>query len=190
LSLRAFIAVDIEDEAILARIKGLQARLVATDGILKLVEPGNIHITLWFLGNITPFRAERIYEGMKSISFRPFKIELTGVGAFPRPTRPRVIWIGIGRGSEELRAIYEQLKDILRPLGFKPDPKGFTPHVTVARVKRHGPELVKAIMDCSTEHFGTFEAREIRLKKSVLTPRGPIYSTLYSVQAGANVGLR
>ena len=184
MSLRAFIAVDVEDEAILARIKDLQARLAATDAVLKLVEPGNIHITLWFLGNITPFMAERIYEGMRKLSFKPFRVELTGVGAFPRQTRPRVVWIGVGRGSDELRAIYEQLKGILRPFGFRPDPKGFTPHVTVARVKRHGPELVRTIMECSTEQFGVFEAREVRLKKSVLTPRGPIYSTLYSVEAG------
>ena len=184
MSLRAFIAIDVEDEAVLARLRDLQARLSATGSDLKLVEPENIHITLWFLGNITPHMAELIYERMKRLSFRPFEIELTGVGAFPRQTRPRVVWVGVGRGSEELRAIYEQLKTGLRSLGFRPDPKGFTPHVTVARVKRHHPDLIRLLMECSTEHFGTFEAREVRLKKSVLTPRGPIYSTLYSVAAG------
>ncbi|RLI08602.1 RNA 2',3'-cyclic phosphodiesterase, partial [Candidatus Bathyarchaeota archaeon] len=57
---------------------------------------------------------------------------------------------------------------------------GFTPHATVARVKRRTPELVRAIMENSDRDFGVFRAEEIRLKKSVLTPRGPLYSTVLS----------
>ena len=185
MSLRAFIAVDVEDEVVLTRIREFQALLAGTGASLKLVEPQNIHITLWFLGNITPRMAERIYERMRDLSFRPFTVELTGVGAFPSPGRPRVIWAGIGRGEEELRSLYEQLKPALRKLGFRPDPKGFKPHVTVARVKRQSPELVKVLMENAGLSFGTFRAEEVRLKKSTLTPRGPIYTTLYAVKAGS-----
>ena len=136
------------------------------------------------MGNITPHAAERIGDCLRALKTGPFVIELTGVGAFPSPGRPRVIWVGVGRGSDELKAIYEELKPCLRRLGFRPDPKGFTPHVTVARVKSKTPELVRAIMENSTMSFGSFRAEEVRLKKSVLTPRGPIYSTVLSVRLG------
>ena len=184
MSWRAFISVDIEDADVLRRIRDFQALLVDTHSTLKLVEAENIHITLWFLGNITPKMAELIYERMKEdLSFKPFTVELTGVGAFPTVGRPRVVWVGVGRGSEELKALYEQLKPGLRKLGFRPDPKGFKPHVTVARVKRYRPELVKVIMENAGASFGVFRAEEVRLKKSTLTPNGPIYSTLYAVRA-------
>ncbi|OYT50484.1 RNA 2',3'-cyclic phosphodiesterase [Candidatus Bathyarchaeota archaeon ex4484_135] len=184
LSFRAFIAIDVEEPSVLDRISELQAILAGTKASLKLVERENIHITLWFLGNITPRTAEQINKCLEAVKTGPFVVELTGVGAFPSPGRPRVIWVGVGRGSDELKAIYEELKPCLRRLGFRPDPKGFTPHVTVARVKFKTPELVKAIMENSAMNFGSFRAEEIRLKKSVLTPRGPVYSTVSSVRLG------
>jgi len=184
LSFRAFIAIDVEEPSVLDRIGELQAILAGTRASLKLVERENIHITLWFLGNITPYTAERIGDCLRALKTGPFVVELTGVGAFPSSGRPRVIWVGVGRGSEELKAIYEELKPCLRRLGFRPDPKGFTPHVTVARVKSKTPELVRAIMENSTMSFGSFRAEEVRLKKSVLTPSGPIYSTVLSVRLG------
>ena len=184
MSFRAFIAVDVEEPSVLDRICEFQALLAGTRASLKLVEKENIHITLWFLGDITPRTAERVGDCLRKLEAEPFTIELTGVGAFPSPGRPRVIWIGVGRGSEELKAIYEQLKECLRKLGFRPEPRGFTPHVTVARVKLRTPELVRAVMENSTLSFGSFRAEEVRLKKSVLTPRGPIYSTVLSVRLG------
>ena len=185
MSFRAFIAVDVEEPSVVERIKALQALLMATKSDLKLVEPENIHITLWFLGDITPAMAERIGDCLRALDINPFTIELMGLGAFPSPGRPRVIWIGVGRGSEELRSMYERLKPCLRKLGFRPDPKGFTPHLTVARVRRRTPELVKTIMENADMTFGSFRAEEVRLKKSVLTPRGPIYSTVLAVRLGA-----
>ena len=180
LSLRAFIAIDIEDPDVLKRLTDFQMLLTGTGSELKLVEPGNIHITLWFLGNITPGLADRICAELKAIQFEPFEVELVGVGAFPSLNRPRVIWAGIRRGSDELVAIYEQLKKRLRGLGFRPDPKGFTPHVTLARVKRWRPELPRLLSENLDLCFGSFRAEEVRLKRSVLTPKGPIYSTICS----------
>jgi len=184
LSWRAFIAIDIEDGDILRKIQDFQALLVGTHSRLKLVEAENIHITLWFLGNITPAMADRIHECLKAIEAKPFRVRLTGVGAFPNVGRPNVIWIGVEEGEEELRAIYEQLKPSLSRLGFRPDPKGFKPHVTIARVKRRTPELSKLLMENTSTPFGSFLAEEIRLKRSTLTPRGPIYSTICSVRLG------
>jgi len=178
LSWRTFIAIDVEDSDVLENIREFQELLTGTRSRLTLVRAENIHITLWFLGNISPGLADKICDELGSLSFRPFAIELSGVGAFPSLNRPRVIWAGVRKGSDELKQLYGQLKDILRGFGFRPDPKGFKPHITIARVKRATPELLEVVAENADRYFGTFFAEEVRLKRSVLTPRGPIYSTI------------
>ena len=180
--IRSFIAIDVEDQAIIERIIGIQSLI--GKGNVKLVEPENIHLTLWFLGNIGEGMVDIIYEQvLKKLDFKPFTIELRGLGAFPKVSRPRVIWIGVRRGEKELKNIYEQLKRLLPKLGFRPDPKGFSPHITIARVKGRRTDLTKIIMENTDYEFGSFEAERIKLKKSTLTPKGPVYTTLKEVYA-------
>jgi len=181
LSWRTFISIDIEDSDVLERIRDFQDLLAGTRARLTLVRTENVHITLWFLGDISPGLADRICDVLRSLRFRPFVIELSGVGAFPSLSRPRVIWAGVGRGSKELEELHGQLRRLLGGLGFRPDPKGFKPHVTIARVKRATPALVELVSENSERYFGSLFAEEVRLKRSVLTPRGPIYSTICSV---------
>lgn len=179
-AIRSFIAFDIDSEAVLEKIGEAQVTLVKTDGDLKVVEPKNIHITLRFLGNITPNTAEKIHEEMKKVQFVPFDAKLHGVGAFPNLRYPKVVWIGITQGAEQLRGIFSQLEPRLQSLGFTPDPKGFSPHLTIARVKsgRNKAELAKFLTANAEYEFGIVKAQCLRLKRSDLTPKGPIYSTL------------
>ena len=178
--IRSFMAFDIDDESILKRMADVQNLLTKTGADLKLVEPKNIHITLRFLGDITPPMVEKIFEEMKTVQFIPFDAKIYGIGAFPSSHYPRVIWAGITEGAEQLRNIFNQLEPRLRNLGFAPDPKGFSPHLTIARVKsgRNKAELAKLIDEKANYDFGVVKAACLRLKKSDLTPRGPIYSTL------------
>jgi 2'-5' RNA ligase len=110
----------------------------------------------------------------------PFEVEIKGLGVFPNLRRINVIWAGIRRGANELRSIFHQLEPKLRDLGFQPDAKGFSPHLTIARVKtsRNKTELIKIIKELENYEFGLVKAKCLRLKKSVLTPQGPIYSVL------------
>ena len=82
--------------------------------------------------------------------------------------------------------IFNQLEPRLRGLGFKPDNKGFSPHLTIARVRtgRHRAELIKLVRELEDYDFGAIKAERLRLKKSDLTPRGPIYTTLREVYGG------
>ncbi|RLG99708.1 RNA 2',3'-cyclic phosphodiesterase [Candidatus Bathyarchaeota archaeon] len=125
----------------------------------------------------------KIYGAMENVSFKPFQVEIKGLGAFPNLRFPRVVWAGIRKGAEELRNIFEQLEPQLRKLGFQPDPKGFSPHITIARVKtgRNKAELAKTLKELAEKEFGVMIAKCLRLKKSTLTPRGPIYTTLKEV---------
>jgi len=178
--IRSFIAFDIDSESVLKRMTEVQTMLTKTGADLKLVEPKNIHMTLRFLGNITPNTVEKIFEEMKKIQFVPFDVRLRGVGAFPNPRYPRVVWAGITQGADQLRSIFEQLEPKLLRLGFAPDPKGFSPHLTIARVRsgRNRVELAEYLSENENFEFGVIGAKCLRLKRSDLTPRGPIYSTL------------
>jgi 2'-5' RNA ligase len=178
--LRSFLAFDIETGTVLDRLAAAQKLLVQTGAHLKLVEPQNIHITIRFLGNIAPKMIEKIFEEMKQVKFAPFKVQLKGLGAFPNPNYARVIWTGITAGADQLKNVFSQLEPHLRDLGFTPASKGFNPHLTIARVRsgRNKVQLSQLITEKAAYEFGDVNAKCLRLKKSDLTPRGPVYSTL------------
>ena len=178
--IRSFLAFDIESDTVLNRLAAAQNLLVQTDADLKLVEPQNIHITVRFLGNITPAMVEKIFEEMKQVQFVPFNVQIKGLGAFPDLRYPRVVWAGITEGADQLKNVFSQLEPRLRGLGFTPDHKGFSPHLTIARVRsgRNKAQLAEFITENANYDFGTIKAQCLRLKKSDLTPKGPIYSTL------------
>lgn len=181
--IRSFIAFDIEDENIIRNISKIQSMLLKTGADLKIVKPENIHITVRFLGNVSPSMIDRIFSEMEKVSFSPFDIEIKGLGAFPNLRRINVVWAGIVRGANELRSIFYQLEPRLQGLGFRPENRSFSPHLTIARVRsgRNRGELAKLIMDLEEYKFGVFRAKCLRLKRSILTPKGPIYSTLREV---------
>jgi len=181
--IRSFIAFDINNESVLQQFTNVQSLLIKTGADLKLVEPKNIHITLRFLGDISPKMVDSILEGMKKVSYSAFDCEVKGVGVFPDLRYTRVVWAGIRKGADQLKNVFEQVEPHLRQLGFRADPKGFSPHLTLARVKtgRNKAELTHCIQDLADFDFGVVRADCLRLKKSVLTPKGPIYSTLTEV---------
>jgi len=182
-TVRSFCAFDIEDPKVVKRLTEVQRMLASTGADLKLVEPQNIHLTVRFLGEVSPAIVDAIYEEMKQVAFAPFEIELKGLGAFPKLSYPRVVWAGITKGADKLASVFEQLEPRLRGLGFKPDTKGFSPHLTIARVRtgRNKAQLIKLIREIEDYEFGIVKAERLRLKKSELTPRGPVYSTLREV---------
>ncbi len=183
--IRSFIAVDIDNGDIIKRIIDAQNILGRTGAQLKFVEPKNIHVTIRFLGEIAQDMLERVFEEMKKVSFKSFEIQFNGVGTFPNLNRPSVIWIGISGGADALSSIFDQLEPKLLGLGFSPDRRGFSPHVTIARVNSglHIAELVQEITSLRELEFGILHVSTIRLKRSILTPKGPIYSTSYEVKA-------
>jgi len=181
--IRSFIAFDLNNESVLQRFREVQNKLINTGADLKLVEPKNIHITMRFLGDIKPAMVDGIQEAMKKVSFSAFDCEIRGLGVFPDLRYARVVWAGMRKGTDELKSVFNQLEPYLQQLGFRPDPKGFSPHLTLARVKtgRNKAELARCVQDLADYDFGVVRADCLRLKKSVLAPQGPMYSTLREV---------
>jgi 2'-5' RNA ligase len=177
--IRSFLAFDLESEPVRKRLADVQKSLVQTGADLKLVEPQNIHMTIRFLGDIAPSMVEKIFEEMQKVQFAPFGVRINGLGVFPDLHYPRVVWAGITEGADQLKSVFSQLEPRLRGLGFSPDPKGFNPHLTIARVRsgRNKAQLAEFVTENARYDFGAVRAECLRLKKSELTPRGPIYST-------------
>ncbi len=96
---------------------------------------------------------------------------------------PRVIWIGIEKnGAEKLGSLAKEIGVKLTSLGFEKDKK-FKPHLTVFRVKKRIGDVSSIMKDFETTNFGTEIVSKIKLKKSVLSPKGPEYSDLLEVNA-------
>ncbi|MBS7650475.1 RNA 2',3'-cyclic phosphodiesterase [Candidatus Bathyarchaeota archaeon] len=183
--IRAFIAIDVEDEKVKLKLREFQKRIIESGGDVKLVEPNNIHLTLRFLGDIEEKSIQKIVDSLRNVSLSPFDIQFRGVGAFPSLSHMNVIWVGVEVGKKELMRISESLEASLQRIGIPKDKKGFSPHITIARLKsgRNKQFLARLLGEHSDAEFGMMKVESIRLKRSVLTPQGPIYSTLFEMKA-------
>ena len=177
--MRAFIAIDVSDEVRDSLLRA-QERIGTKSAKIKFVERENFHVTLKFLGEINEVLAEEVKRALKEIAKRhkKYRVRVKGIGVFPNPNYVRVIWAGI-ENDEGIRAIAADVEREMRRLGFKKD-KDFVAHITIGRVKFVGDkvELAMALKDLANEDFGEFEVNAIELKKSTLTPKGPIYETV------------
>jgi 2'-5' RNA ligase len=189
--IRAFIAADLPAESKRA-LRDLQDRL-KTGGRanVKWVDPGSIHLTLKFLGNIDAAMIERIVAVMAEAvrGVRPFPVELKGLGVFPGLSRVRVVWVGMGGEVEKLALVQQRIEAGLVPLGFVAEARPFAPHFTLGRVREQAsPEerrrLGQVIQSTSFEGGGRFNVDAIHLMKSQLTREGPIYTGIGSVELG------
>ena len=126
---------------------------------------------------------QKIGESLQKIEFSSFEVVLKGIGAFPKPKFPRVIWIGTDEyGGKMLIQLSEKVKKALEPFGFSPD-KPFKPHITVFRIKKKIGDISGELKSHKMINFGIQKVSNIKLKKSMLTTSGPIYSDLVEVNA-------
>lgn len=167
-------AVDLNEE-VRRKIAPLIEKASRISGV-KAVEVENLHITLQFLGEVKDSKIPAIEDELSKVKFEQFKVSFQGVGAFPTPSSPRVVWVGISDGGK-LKQLADSVHHQLKKLGFRRD-KEFSAHVTIARVKRKNPEIKTLIGEHSSEFFGEMEVKNFRLKQSVLRPQGPIYKDL------------
>jgi len=181
--IRCFVAVDLDEPSIRERIVTAQRGLEDTRAQLKLVNPEILHLTLRFLGEIPQATVEQVKSAMDAVRFSSFEVEFLGLGAFPNPNRINVVWVGIKRGQEQFNEMFRQLEPKLRQIGLPPDNKGFSPHLTIARVKSgiNREALAKFVASLVEQEFGKMTVKVLRLKKSTLTPKGPIYTTIHEV---------
>jgi RNA 2',3'-cyclic 3'-phosphodiesterase len=175
---RAFVALELTDE-IRDRLKEAQEKLRGCSARLTLVDPALIHITLKFLGEVAEKDLPRLCDTLKGISFPPFPVTVGSV-TVNNPKRPHTVWCTIHDGGNG-KNLFRQIEDALAPLGFERETRGFTPHATLARVKVPDPSLFTVLRTMETTSYGDCLIAGMKLKKSTLTPRGPVYEDLLEV---------
>ena len=175
---RAFIALELPGE-IRDRLKEAQEMLRSCPARLTFVEPGLIHITLKFLGEVEEKDLPRLTDTLKGVSFRPFPVTV-GAVTVNNVKRPRTVWCTVSDGGEG-KKLFRQVEEVLVPLGFERESREFTSHATLARVKVPDPSLLTVLRAMDKTSYGDCMINGMKLKKSTLTPRGPLYEDLLEV---------
>ncbi len=177
--IRTFIAVEL-DPSFTEKIRELQGRF--SDFDLKFVDPELVHITLKFLGNVEESRISSLSAALDSITCEPFEAKVGGLGVFPKPSNPKVLWLG---ATGNFRALHDDVENLLKPFKFEKDDREFTAHATLARVKflkkEQKNEFINNVNELKDIEIGNMWVNRVLFKKSTLTPKGPIYETLHTV---------
>lgn len=175
--MRAFLAVPIAAD----RLRELPARIEE-------------HLTLQFFADLAEARVAELSARVDTTAQQaaPFAIELRGVGAFPTPARPRVLWVGVGKGAGALAALQARIESALAAVGLPGDGRPFRPHVTLFRVHSvHSREHARRLLDSEAERsrsFGEVPVEEVVLFSSRLTPQGAEHRAWHRARLGRPTG--
>ena len=187
--IRAFIAVDLDDpviEKVCNVVEILKPRITE----IRWLRKENLHLTLKFLGNIAESQVEPITAALRHPLglFSPCTISAKGLGVFPDFRRPKILWVGLT--GDQLVQLAAEIESALMPIGFTPENRAFTPHLTIGRW-REGSRPVKnlrqEIDSLNDFEFGACAVRQIVLFQSVLKPEGASYSELRTIQLGTEL---
>lgn len=174
-----FLAVEL-DEKLLSEVSRVQKIIDDVDAQLKFVEPENLHFTLKFLGEISHENSEELSKMImyKIKNYKPFKLSIKGTGFFPHANYIRVVWLGV-EDHDKYSQLQADLDDGFSEYGFKKE-RSYIPHLTIARVKgsKNKDELISVIKEIENVYIGDMTVNSLFLKKSELTPVGPIYTNL------------
>ncbi|MFC1980523.1 RNA 2',3'-cyclic phosphodiesterase, partial [Chloroflexota bacterium] len=182
---RSFIAIELPDELKL-RLARLQAQLKLGEPYsVKWVDPESIHLTLKFLGYVVADKIIDINGAMQKAcqGISPFNLEVKELGVFPNLRRVQVAWVGMSGQIDRLCQLQQKIESSLAPLGFAPESRRFTPHLTLARLRERASlderqRFGQLIADTGFEEIFTFEVDAISLMSSQLTRGGAIYSRI------------
>jgi len=189
-SLRTFLALPLPPE-IGERIHRAGQGLRESDPRGRWIKAGGYHLTLKFLGETAPADLPELRRAadQAAAAAAAFSIELEGAGTFPGKGNPRVVWAGIGSGAEPTVELAEKLETRIARLGYPPDSRPFSPHITLGRPSARGksPAFRSALREFSRKCSGSIPAEMIVFFRSTLTPSGPIHRELSRHRLGDQI---
>lgn len=192
-TIRSFIAIELTADAA-ASLTTLQRRLktIVPPNTVRWTAVENIHLTLHFLGDTATANIEQIKQAMQSAATAcpPLSLALAGLGCFPNTRRPNIVWVGVQGDLPPLVNLQRNLGEQLqRAIGFKPESRPYSPHLTIGRVKKDLPARLLGQLGQELERergeigqLVTFDVSQISLIKSDLKPAGPVYTPLAHAQ--------
>ncbi len=179
--IRAFVAILLPD-TVRAALGGEIELLRPVGRNVAWVAPDNLHVTLKFLGNLEPERLDRAASALAGVASAatPFELAIVGLGAFPSPTRPRVLWVGLGAGAGAAARLAVSVEGALAGQGFAPEDRPFAGHITLGRVRepRRDDGLASALTAGAGRRIGRLAVDQLALMRSEPSPRGPRYSVV------------
>ena len=185
--LRAFLAAELPivlQTAIHAATASLRESL--SNDVIRWVPAQNIHLTLKFLGDVAPTSLDLIKQMLlaEASQFAAFDVRVEGLGCYPSPRRPRVLWIGMTAPSE-LASLQRAIETAAARLGYEAEERGFSPHLTIGRVRQNASATdvhnIRAALDLTRVGvLGNVRVDAIHLFKSELRPEGSAYTKLFS----------
>lgn len=184
-TIRSFIAIELPAELV-ARLKNFQDRLSSSClRFVKWVDPGSIHLTLKFLGNVDAKRLEAVKGAIEAVTVahRPFRLTTGQTGFFPGLQRARVFWLGLEGDIGELSDLQQGIDSATAALGFESESRPFTAHLTLARLREECSREQRLEFSGMAQHaaFGAgppMKVRSVSLMRSRLTPQGAVYTRL------------
>jgi 2'-5' RNA ligase len=183
--IRAFVAIDVSDR-VRAQIGELLAKLKKErESGVRWVRPEVMHLTLAFLGEVKPDFIESSKRQLEQVvpQFRQFETRMAGLGAFPTPSRARVVWVGMEHGKAELCRVQAAVAQALKRIGFQPERRPFSPHLTLGRLREPGDVSPVVVTPFESEPFAI---DRLILFRSVLRPEAPEYVRLAEFPFPAN----
>lgn len=168
--MRLFVAIDLPD-----RVKQAVATLCRGAAGVRWLPPEQLHLTLRFIGEADDAVEGAIRRGLAEVGSPPFPLTLRGVGCFPSPQRPRVLWVGLG-GSDPLERLQQQVEAAVITAGLPAEGRHFSPHITLARLReQRGTELIPFLTRNAPFESEPFTVDAFHLYSSILTPQGAIH---------------
>lgn len=180
-TVRAFVAIELNPE-IKDTIRQTRDHFKALNCDVKWVKPENAHLTLKFLGNVKLKHVDPLIETLDILfkKMEPIPTELTRLGAFPNPERPRVFWIGLQDTEGKISQLAESIENALGKIGFKKEERAFAPHITIGRPR--GTKNLAALSAGLAQYVlpaaPAWTIQSVTLFKSTLTSSGPVYEIL------------
>ena len=178
-TIRSFLAIEL-DEDLVPKILDVQKEFKKTDANIKYVNSRNMHFTLKFFGNIDLDMAEDIGSAVEKVikNYSSFDLNIRNCGCFPNKKVIKVLWLGLEEGSPIIN-LQKDLDKEFEKLGFKKE-RNFISHLTIGRVKspKNKKEIRETIDKLENIEIGQMRVSKISLKKSTLTPQGPIYEDI------------
>lgn len=175
--MRAFLAFDISQDVI-ERLLKAEEELRQTRADIGLVGRENLHFTVKFLGDVPDDITSKIDGRVSGLELASFEVEMKGMGVFPDMRRPRIVWAGVAAQDEaSITGRAEAVIEALDGIG-KPDERDFKAHVTIGRVRsaRNVEAVESFVRGNEFRDFGRTRVTSLKLKSSLLTPKGPIYT--------------
>lgn len=183
-TLRTFIAIELPEE-IQKKLGEFSDSVKNPNDRITWVFPKNIHLTLKFIGDVPASDIDSIKNIIIDVAggYGSFEASIKGTGVFPSERNPRVVWIGVDSGKDKIKDIYTELEERLVSIGIPKEERGYTPHITLARVKyiKDIKGFAGIISKYKENLFGSLSVDGISLIKSTLTPKGAVYEVLYSI---------